>query len=459
MMRRVRSPALAIACVIAGLLLWRAGGRGDAPDDRHGAQARRGRRRGGHGVHRVVRAREQHDLAELLPPAARRRRLRRRGRMIAAPGTTLSRPFVTVDGATVRVVSYRYGLTGARFDEIWEFTSADGGGDLRRRAPGRHRPVRRGRPRARRHADGDDQRRVHRAGGPERPARRDAPPARARPSSRPTIPTTARSGWPAPAMVARLRRRFEQRAGAHVGRRAQRRRLVDAGRRHRLRRLPAARGRPVGPLPALGHARERPDGAQVRRHHFRRRREDRRRRRRRPGAPDPGPGAGACTPSSPAAPQRASSSTTPRPTTARRWQSGPLLTQTDAIAGHRRAARGDRARSHRRGRLGDLSGASSEVRVLGIGPEGGVSPPVPGKSVAIGLVSGKVFFKSPTGRRTQLKARRDDPRRQPDRHPSSGRVELTSAATGTGATTQRSDFYQGTFTVRQSARRATARPR
>ena len=46
---------------------------------------------------------------------------------IAAPGTTLSRPFVTVDGSTVRVVSYRYGLTGARFDEIWEFTSADGG--------------------------------------------------------------------------------------------------------------------------------------------------------------------------------------------------------------------------------------------------------------------------------------------------------------------------------------------
>ena len=27
----------------------------------------------------------------------------------------------------MRVVSYRYGLTGARFDEIWEFTSADGG--------------------------------------------------------------------------------------------------------------------------------------------------------------------------------------------------------------------------------------------------------------------------------------------------------------------------------------------
>ena len=27
----------------------------------------------------------------------------------------------------MRVVSYRYGLTGARFDQIWEFTSADGG--------------------------------------------------------------------------------------------------------------------------------------------------------------------------------------------------------------------------------------------------------------------------------------------------------------------------------------------
>jgi tRNA-dihydrouridine synthase len=26
----------------------------------------------------------------------------------------------------VRVVSYRYGLTGVRFDQIWEFTSADG---------------------------------------------------------------------------------------------------------------------------------------------------------------------------------------------------------------------------------------------------------------------------------------------------------------------------------------------
>ena len=68
---------------------------------------------------------------------------------IAAPGTTLSRPYVTVDGGTVRVVSYRYGLTGARFDEIWEFTSADGGATFDAGHPDRHRPVRRGGPRTR----------------------------------------------------------------------------------------------------------------------------------------------------------------------------------------------------------------------------------------------------------------------------------------------------------------------
>ena len=43
------------------------------------------------------------------------------------PGTSLSRPFVEVNGTTVRVLSYRYGLTGARFDEDLLFTSSDGG--------------------------------------------------------------------------------------------------------------------------------------------------------------------------------------------------------------------------------------------------------------------------------------------------------------------------------------------
>lgn len=47
---------------------------------------------------------------------------------IAAPGTSLTRPFVIVDGATVRVVSHRYGLTGERFEAVYLFTSTDGGG-------------------------------------------------------------------------------------------------------------------------------------------------------------------------------------------------------------------------------------------------------------------------------------------------------------------------------------------
>src|SRR3954452_19268530 len=46
---------------------------------------------------------------------------------ITAPGTSLTRPFVTVSGAVVRVFSYRYGLTGQRFDAVYMFTSQDGG--------------------------------------------------------------------------------------------------------------------------------------------------------------------------------------------------------------------------------------------------------------------------------------------------------------------------------------------
>lgn len=44
---------------------------------------------------------------------------------ITAPGTSISRPFVTVDGDDVRVVSYRYALTGDRFDAIYVFRSTD----------------------------------------------------------------------------------------------------------------------------------------------------------------------------------------------------------------------------------------------------------------------------------------------------------------------------------------------
>src|SRR3954465_9709239 len=46
---------------------------------------------------------------------------------ITTPGTSLTRPFVTVNGPIVRVFSYRYGLTGPRFDAVYMFTSNDGG--------------------------------------------------------------------------------------------------------------------------------------------------------------------------------------------------------------------------------------------------------------------------------------------------------------------------------------------
>jgi len=46
---------------------------------------------------------------------------------ITALGTTLTRPFVTVTGSMVRVISYRYGLTGDRFDAVYVHTSIDGG--------------------------------------------------------------------------------------------------------------------------------------------------------------------------------------------------------------------------------------------------------------------------------------------------------------------------------------------
>ncbi|HEY3188236.1 MAG TPA: hypothetical protein VGJ70_12235, partial [Solirubrobacteraceae bacterium] len=47
---------------------------------------------------------------------------------IAAPGTSLTRPFVAVDGQTVRVISYRYGLEApSPFSAVYLFTSTDGG--------------------------------------------------------------------------------------------------------------------------------------------------------------------------------------------------------------------------------------------------------------------------------------------------------------------------------------------
>jgi type IV secretory pathway TrbD component len=131
------------------------------------------------------------------------------------------------------------------------------------------------------------------------------------------------------------------------------------------------------------------------------------------------------------------------------WQSGPLVTGAGAGRGigNLRAAV---APDHLGVAAWETStDTSSEVRVGGIGPEGGQSPPVPGKSVAVGLESGKVFLTSASGRRTRLTGGATIPvgSRIDTRQ---GRVALTSAATGSGAKTQTARFYQGTFTVRQS---------
>jgi hypothetical protein len=87
------------------------------------------------------------------------------------------------------------------------------------------------------------------------------------------------------------------------------------------------------------------------------------------------------------------------------------------------------------------------------------SPPVPGKSVVVRVVSGEVFVKLPGSGR----ARATGPPKgfvpftgaanipvgsQLDT--SKGRVALTSAADTGGAKTQTSDFYQGIFQVKQS---------
>jgi hypothetical protein len=86
---------------------------------------------------------------------------------------------------------------------------------------------------------------------------------------------------------------------------------------------------------------------------------------------------------------------------------------------------------------------------MAIGPSGGATPPVPGRSVVVGVVSGQVFVTAAAGKRTRLEGSSNIPvGAQVDTR--KGRVRLTSAATGAGTTTQTADFYQGTFKVRQS---------
>jgi hypothetical protein len=366
---------------------------------------------------------------------------------IAAPGTTLSRPFVTVDGALVRVVSYRYGLTGARFDQIWEFTSADGGAtfdaghpvgiapfDEAVRGPGdtltvatnaestglavQNVPL-----------DGTD------AGATEAILSADHP-------------YNGTVGLAGPAMVAVFAdasgNAQVRTSGGVLNDAATWTPPVDLG----YADYPRLAGGPSGlfllsgtPANALtvrkfdgttfnagAKIADIADDAQA---HL---------------TEDPAGRLHAVFAHNTAAGLELGYATSDNGTS---WKSGPLLTQTDATQSFG-ALRAATAPDH----IGvaaweTASGGTSDVRVLGIGPEGGVSPPVPGKSVAIGLVSGKVFYKSPTGRRTQLKADTNIPvGSQVDTR--RGRVELTSAATGTGAKTQKSDFYQGTFKVKQS---------
>jgi hypothetical protein len=378
---------------------------------------------------------------------------------IAAPGTTLSRPFVTVDGSTVRVVSYRYGLTGARFDEIWEFTSTDGGAsfdaghaigiapfDEAVRGPGdtlsvatnaeseglvvQNVPLGAGTA-GEAHAvlstdhpyngtvglvdantplvvfaDGSSLaqfRRYSGAGSLNDPASwtpatdigyADYPRLAGGPSGLFLI-----SGTQSNALVVRKFNGATFTAGVRIVD------VADDAQAHLAEdpggRLHAVFGRNTAAGLELDYA-----------------------------ASDNGVA----------------------------WQSGPLLVQTNVQQGIG-ALRAAVAADH----IGvaaweTSSGSSSQIRVVGIGPTGGASPPVPGKSVVAAVVSGQVFVTSPGRKRTRLTGGANIPvGAQIDTR--KGRVRLTSAATGSASSTQTADFYQGAFTVRQSLpkrNRATA---
>jgi hypothetical protein len=368
---------------------------------------------------------------------------------IAAPGTTLSRPFVTVDGATVRVVSYRYGLTGARFDEIWEFTSADGGATFD-------------------------------AGHPVGIAPFDE--AVRGPGDTVTVATSAEStglavqnvpldGTTAGATQAILSAdhpyngtvglvdaatplvvfadgsslaQFRRYAGAgSLNDPASWTAPVDIG----YADYPRLAGGPAGLFLLAGTESNalvvrKWDGttfnagvtiaaagedAQA---HL---------------AQDPGGRVHAVFGHGTADGLQLESATSDDGVT---WQSGVLLTQpgSQSIAQLRAAAAADHI-----GVAAWETGVNgtSEIHVVGIGPSGGATPPVPGKSVVVGVVSGQVFVTSRAGKRARLTGSANIPvGAQVDT--SKGRVRLTSAATGAGTTTQTADFYQGAFKVKQS---------
>jgi hypothetical protein len=448
MMRPVRSPVLAVACVVAGLLLGAPAGAGAATPLTIGGGHKPGVAVDPAGTAYIAWFGPESNTTSLnfcrLPRGAGACDVRT---TIAAPGTTLSRPFVTVDGATVRVVSYRYGLTGVRFDQIWEFTSADGGAtfdaghpvgiapfDEGVRGPGdtltvttnaestglavQNVPL-----------DGTD------AGESEAILSADHPyngtvglagptmvAVFADASSNAQVRTSAgalndAAAWTPPVDIGYAD--YPRLAGGPSGL------FLLSGTPQNALTVRKFNGTAFGPAVKIADA---ADDAQA---HL---------------TQDAAGRLHAVFAHNTAAGLELDYASSDNGSS---WQSGPLLTQTNAtqsIGALRAAIAPD-----------DLgvaawetsSDASSEIRVVGVGPEGGQSPPVPGKSVAVGLESGTVFITTAGGKRTRLTGgatipvgSRIDTRK--------GRIAMTSAAIGTGTKTQAAQFYQGTFTVRQS---------
>jgi hypothetical protein len=449
----VRSPALAIAILIAGLLLVAPVGASAATPLTIGAGHKPGVAVDAAGTAYIAWYGPESNTTSLnfcrLPRGAAACDVTT---TIAAPGTTLSRPFVTVDGATVRVVSYRYGLTGVRFDQIWEFTSADGGAtfdaghpvgiapfDEAVRGPGdtltvttnaestglavQNVPLD--------GTDAGDSQAILSADHPYNGTVGLAGPTMvavfADASSNAQVRTSAgalndAATWTPPIDIGYAD--YPRLAGGPSGL------FLLSGTLENALTVRKFNGSTFGPAVKIADA---GDDAQA---HL---------------TEDATGRLHAVFAHNTAAGLELDYSSSDNGTS---WQSGPLLTQTNATQGIG-ALRAAIAPDH----LGvtaweTSSDASSQIRVLGIGPEGGQSPPVPGKTVAVGLESGTVFITSASGKRTRLTGgatiavgSRIDTRK--------GRIEMTSAAIGTGTRTQTAQFYQGTFTVRQSVPKAS----
>jgi hypothetical protein len=377
---------------------------------------------------------------------------------IAAPGTTLSRPFVTVDGSTVRVVSYRYGLTGARFDEVWEFTSTDRGAtfdaghaigiapfDEAVRGPGDTLTVA-----TNAESTGLAVQNVPLDGTTAGDAQAILS------TDHPYVGTVGLVDASTPLAVfddGSSLAQFRRYAGAgSLNDPASWTPPIDLG----YADYPRLAGGPSGLFLLAG---TQSNALVVRKYdgttfnagvtisaagedaqaHL---------------AQDPGGRLHAVFGRGTADGLQLAYATSDDGAT---WQSGVLLTQPGAQSiGQLRAAA---AADH----IGVATwetgvNGTSEIHVVGIGPAGGASPPVPGKSVVAAVVSGQVFVTPPGRKRTRLTGGANIPvGAQVDTR--KGRVRLTSAATGSASSTQTADFYQGAFTVRQSLpkrNRATA---